>query len=93
MSEWGVFARYGIEEHRDVLEAFPELRVALVMAKTYDEASWTAYKSVSDRLKELGVTDEANWIHHPHRADSKDPVEWFGSWGARWTAAAPEASQ
>ena len=86
MSEYGLFARYGIEKYRKVLEAFPELRIGLVMAETYEEASRLAKQSVTDRLNQIGVKDEnVRWIYHSHFEKSGDPVALFGSWGAKWT--------
>ena len=85
MTERGAFARYGIESNRWVVEEVPQLRVGLVMAPTFEEASRKAKDSLVELLDRVAIRDqEIRWIYHPHNSSSFDPYEWFGSWGVRW---------
>lgn len=78
---FGVYARYGLRKHKALLDVWPEIAVGMVLDDTYEAASDKARQLVEGAIPE-GV--EADWVFHPHRADSEDPLGLFGSWGARW---------
>lgn len=75
----GVYVRYGIEKHRHIVDAFPELGDVL-FRETYEEASADARALVLTRLGERSV-DSITWVHQPHQEGSSDPLSLFGSWG------------
>lgn len=78
--------RYTTEEHRADLEAWPEMRPCVVRP-TYEEASAAAHDWAETFAVAMGKalgTADYEWIHHPHREGSNDPLEAFGSWGVRW---------
>lgn len=75
----GFYRRYGIEKHHDLLKAWPELGKVL-LRDTYAEASEAARAECVEAAKGLSGSP-VNWIHHPHKENSDDPLELVGSWG------------
>jgi hypothetical protein len=75
----GFYRRYGIEKHRDLVEVWPELGDVL-FRDTYKDASEAARAECLASLKSMSM-GPVTWVHHPHKENSDDPLELFGSWG------------